>query len=614
MAYQVDRYNGTFLVSVEDGTIDTSTDIRFVGKNYAGYGEVQNENFLHLLENFANTSAPPKAISGQIWYDSSNKKLKFYDGNRFKIASGAETGSSAPSGLTPGDFWFNSETQQLYCWSGSDFILIGPEAAPEFGTSAAVGAVVYDDNFDAQPIIKLIAGDETIAIISKRTFTLNDDNPITGFTGTQRIKTGITLINTDATTGVTSSTHRFHGTASNSLRLNGFEASNFIRADQPELPAFSRFFDSGFYLGNPTNHLYVYYDPRDPLANDVLRDENQVVLWSQEEAQPITFRLQQSAGTAFNVLKIRSTGLFPGDDNVFSIGSDDKRWGSIYVSNVFGTSIKGNITATDESVIINNQLKTIKGSLIANDDALAFDPDTKTFFGTLGTPSDRSLVYGDLIGDVTGSAQTANALGIYLPSIATLPETVVIRDTSGRINVDRLIGTSDKADRIKIDNSATDTDPTYRTAKTTKTADSIAARDGSGNLLANLFDGTATAARYADLAEKYLPDADYEVGIVVAVGGEKEITAAKLGDRAIGVISENPAFRMNSELEGGVYVALKGRVPVKVIGRIHKGDKLVSTDNGVAIKATFQQHTDVFAIALETSDEVSTKLIEAIIL
>jgi hypothetical protein len=82
MAYQVDKFNGTFLTSVEDGTIDTTTDIRFVGKNYAGYGEVQNENFLHILENFANTTPPPRGIVGQIWYDSTSteKKLKFYDG------------------------------------------------------------------------------------------------------------------------------------------------------------------------------------------------------------------------------------------------------------------------------------------------------------------------------------------------------------------------------------------------------------------------------------------------------------------------------------------------------------------------------------------------------
>ena len=90
MAYQVDKFNGTILTSVEDGTIDTTTDLRLVGKNYAGYGEVQNENFVHLMENFANTSAPPKVIVGQIWYDSATKKLKFYDGSKFRLAGGAE--------------------------------------------------------------------------------------------------------------------------------------------------------------------------------------------------------------------------------------------------------------------------------------------------------------------------------------------------------------------------------------------------------------------------------------------------------------------------------------------------------------------------------------------
>ena len=134
MAYQVDKFNGTFLTSVADGTIDTTTDLRFVGKNYAGYGEVQNENFLHILENFANTTAPPKAIEGQVWYDSGNKKLKFYDGTKFKSASGAEISATAPGGLGIGDFWWDTSAKQMYAYDGGSFILIGPEASPDLGT------------------------------------------------------------------------------------------------------------------------------------------------------------------------------------------------------------------------------------------------------------------------------------------------------------------------------------------------------------------------------------------------------------------------------------------------------------------------------------------------
>lgn len=118
--------------------------------------------------------------------------------------------------------------------------------------------------------------------------------------------------------------------------------------------------------------------------------------------------------------------------------------------------------------------------------------------------------------------------------------------------------------------------------------------------------GLASSAKYADLAEKYLPDAEYAVGTVMVIGGEKEITLSTAGKRALGVISEKPAFKMNDDLVGGVYVALKGRVPVLVEGKVKKGDELVASNNGRAIVGTDK----VFAIALEDGEGV----VEAVIL
>ena len=91
MAYTIDRYSGVTLVVVEDGTVDQTTDIKLVGKNYAGYGEIQNENFLHLLENFSGAAQPPNAISGQIWFDATSSKLKFYDGLGMLMEQAAES-------------------------------------------------------------------------------------------------------------------------------------------------------------------------------------------------------------------------------------------------------------------------------------------------------------------------------------------------------------------------------------------------------------------------------------------------------------------------------------------------------------------------------------------
>jgi hypothetical protein len=121
---------------------------------------------------------------------------------------------------------------------------------------------------------------------------------------------------------------------------------------------------------------------------------------------------------------------------------------------------------------------------------------------------------------------------------------------------------------------------------------------------------------YADLAEKYLADQEYEMGTVVSVGGEKEITASTYGDRAIGVVSANPAYLMNKGLVKGTPVALKGRVPVKITGPVTKKDRLVANNNGTAsaVSGSPQDAMNVFAIALETNVDAGVKFIECVIL
>jgi hypothetical protein len=136
---------------------------------------------------------------------------------------------------------------------------------------------------------------------------------------------------------------------------------------------------------------------------------------------------------------------------------------------------------------------------------------------------------------------------------------------------------------------------------------------GSSSEYFNTVFAMATSAQYADLAEKYLADIEYEIGTVLAVGGDLEVTACQPGDLAIGAVSENPAYKMNAGLDNGTYVALKGRVPVKVFGAVRKGQRLVAANDGCAV-ASVSHANDVFAVALESSDNVGVKLIEAVIL
>jgi hypothetical protein len=134
----------------------------------------------------------------------------------------------------------------------------------------------------------------------------------------------------------------------------------------------------------------------------------------------------------------------------------------------------------------------------------------------------------------------------------------------------------------------------------------------SANRFAIIY-GTSTSARYADLAEKYTTDQEYDPGtvIVVASAGDAEGTASyTTGQRVLGVVSTNPAFIMNDDLDGQA-IALRGRVPVKVVGPIRKGQALICNQDG---KGIYGDAINSFAIALETNEEQSVKLVECVIL
>jgi hypothetical protein len=99
------------------------------------------------------------------------------------------------------------------------------------------------------------------------------------------------------------------------------------------------------------------------------------------------------------------------------------------------------------------------------------------------------------------------------------------------------------------------------------------------NVWGNTLNGTASTAQYADLAEKYLSDADYEVGTVVIIGGKAEVTQSGIShdNSVLGVVSGKPAYLMNSESTGAT-IALTGRVPCRVKGPVRKGDVLVTSN------------------------------------
>ena len=115
MAYTISNTDGSTLVLLADGTIDDyTTSLTLIGKNYSGFGEYYNNNLIKLLANNANTgnNSPNNPLKGQLWYDTTAKRLKVYDGS-FKSLANLVAFSTTSAGLTNGEFWYNTSTQQL---------------------------------------------------------------------------------------------------------------------------------------------------------------------------------------------------------------------------------------------------------------------------------------------------------------------------------------------------------------------------------------------------------------------------------------------------------------------------------------------------------------------
>ena len=584
MSYQVNKFNGTFLVSVADGTIDSTTNIRFVGKNYAGYGQVQNENFLHLLEHFAGANQPSKPISGQLWYDSTDRKIKVYDGTRFRAVGGATASATAPIGLSAGEFWFDSLAQQLYCWTGTEFVLVGPESPGTLGETSLTSVTVKDTGNESHTIAKIKSGGTDVIVFSKDTFNLSDADK-TLLPNFGRIKKGITLVSTDNDNGVTTTASGavIWGTATSAQRLVDIEDSSifynindFVLKDSPTFTT-SVTFNSGFILGSIPRAAVEISNGSDLLLRTYSTDSKIILL--------------PAGGDSDGVLQIDNDSIIPGSG--VSLGNDLTRFYQIFSDNITGTSIVGAFFGNLTGNVTGNVVGNVTGNVVGN-------------------------VTGNLTGNITGtasSATNATRLNNAEASDSATISTVAVRTASGNLVANQFVGTADRADRIKIDNAASDNpSSSYKSAMTTQTPLTIAARDSSGDITARIFRGTATAVQGADLAEKYLADKEYEVGTVLIVGGEAEVTASVwVGQRAVGVVSDKPGLIMNEGLDGGTQVALKGRVPVKVIGQVKKGDRLIAAPDGCAM-AVEGSHIDTFALALESSLNTEVKLIEAVIL
>ena len=212
-----------------------------------------------------------------------------------------------------------------------------------------------------------------------------------------------------------------------------------------------------------------------------------------------------------------------------------------------------------------------------------------------------------LTGDVTGSGTMTNLGSVSFATTIAANSVALGTDTTGNyVGAGAVSGTglsgalSAEGGTFTVTSNATDAN----------TASTIIARDGSGDFSAGIATLTATQARYADVAEMYLSDQEYEPGTVVAIGGVYEVTLCGLGDYPAGVVSTDPAYLMNSELTAGLPIALVGRVPVRIFGSVQKGQKVYSDLMGRASK---NADGSLVGISLEDNADEGEKLVECML-
>jgi hypothetical protein len=227
MAYIINLTNGTIFATIADGTINTSSSMVLVGKNYAGYGEFLDENFIHLLENSADTAPPGAPLTGQLWWDANLNVLKVYNGTLFKVICSAAASASAPTSNVIGDLWYDTTNAQLKVFTGSTFLLVGPQFTAGTGVTGAIVDTITDNTAVNHVVIKLFVQDSVVGIISKDA-TFTPQVAISGFT---TVRPGITL-----STLIGSQIPLFQGTATSAQGLISgnvvLTPSNFMRSDQ----------------------------------------------------------------------------------------------------------------------------------------------------------------------------------------------------------------------------------------------------------------------------------------------------------------------------------------------------------------------------------------------
>ena len=560
MAYTINLTNGTTFATITDGTVNTASSMTLVGKNYAGYGQFLDDNFIHLLENSANTTAPPAPLTGQLWWDSTTPPgplLKVYSGTVWKVISGATSSSTAPSPAVQGDLWYDTTNQQLKVCSvaPSTFIVVGPAYSSIEGQSGAIPLTIGDGT-TGYVVTGLYAAGDLVGIISKvADFTPAGNSSAYVGLGFPKIYKGFTVWNIGNSSGNISNPANItlavagsvvETVASTGVFVTGLisatgniTAPNFVGNVIP--PAGGSVSTTGNITGGNLLTSGIMSATGNATGGNLITGGLATVTGNVQGGNLRTAGLISATGNITGGNVLFGSGIVSGTGNITG--------GNV----LFGSGIisgSGNITGG------NVLFGSGRVSGVGNVSAGFFLGNGSQLTGLSSAVSVTKIENGTSEGNVTSSggniAFTIGGIG-----------NVMVLATTGAI----VTGLS--------------------TPSIEHTGTNAVGNIGSSASYFNRLFATATTALYADVAERFAADEELAPGTVVELGGTAEITRSQqdLSENVFGVISTRAAYLMNGGAgEDNTHppVAMTGRVPVQVVGVVRKGDRLVSAGSGVA--------------------------------
>ena len=683
MAYTFSNTQGDRTITVNDNQLDqTSYSLTLLGKNVTNYGERIAENTIRQLENFAGPNQPNPTVKlvGQLWYDKTGEHLRVYTGatNGFKELGFRPTlNATAPtSNIQNGELYYDTtdRDKSLYIYDGSAWVnVVGAEYIQDT-TNAYITAGVnltktYNDSsntltFDGKSDSAIrglftggtgvtynnSTGDIAIGQAVETTSNVQfndvqvDGNQI--ITGNLTVNGTQTILNTETLTVDDNLIVLNNNEAGTPSENAGIEVergtSTNVRIQWKEADDVWQF----------TNNGTTYYSL--PTSTSTIAEGTNLYYTDARARAAIS---ESSTQLAYN----SSTGVLTytqGNTDTVSEGSSNLYYtnsrADARVNLQTGTNL--DLTGVSTSTLpegtnlyyTNSRVDTRMVTQLLDEDNMASNSSTKAptqqsvkayVDAQIDTKDDLSELSGNTDSITEGSSNLfftntrADArVNAVLPNTGSLAEGTNLYYTNARVDaritktaIDALNVDADTVDTLHassfLRSDAADTHTHTITPSVDNSIDLGSSTKRYNEVYAVTFKGEATSAQYADLAENYLADEEYDEGTVLVFGGAQEVTTfnQKANPSIAGVVSNHPAYLMNSELQGDhvVAVALKGRVPVKVIGQVSKGDVLIHSETpGHAEAASDSMNVNgpsCIGIAITDKEDVNAGVVEAMI-